>query len=311
MKEFPSLKSTPSEERAKALDACNEQLRLQIDTFARNQIVGEHPEWMQETLHKKEAEKVRVNICSKGAVYPFEDIDNGIKLVELLQGVSIGEKASFYSPDKESYYVVTVLEKPTKKEIMTFEESLKQDWIGKFLDKKLEDAYPDVRKKDPSLFQLADGSWKAFRNVYDEVGALVYQMAPAEKNRFSDYASSRLISFMEEARKSVIKEGDKSPYLTAQGDPLKDQWVLVKCNQDIKRSDRTTFSKGAVFETAAGQWSPVLPSSQGDVTFFKLVKKTGNPDSITDQLNDGQKMLSMDAKRLLMTQVLSRIAGEE
>ncbi|MFS8563920.1 MAG: hypothetical protein LVR00_06240 [Rhabdochlamydiaceae bacterium] len=101
MKEFPSLKNTLSAERAKVLDACDEQLRLKVDTFARNQIVGEHPEWMQEALHKKEAEKVRVNICSKGAVYPFEDIDNGSELVELLQGVSIGEKASFYSPDKE------------------------------------------------------------------------------------------------------------------------------------------------------------------------------------------------------------------
>jgi hypothetical protein len=206
---------------------------------------------------------------------------------------------------------VTVLEKPTKKEIMTFKESLKQDWIGNLLDKKLEDAYPDVRKKDPSLFQLADGSWKALGNVYDEVGSLVYQMVPSEKIRFSDYASSKLISFMEEARKSVIKEGEKSPYLIGQGDPLKDQWLLLKCDQDIKRSDRTTFSKAAVFEIPTGEWSPVLPSSQGDVTFFRLVKKTENPDPITDQVSDGQKMLSMDAKRLLMTQVLSRIAGEE
>ena len=311
MKEFSSIKSTPLEERTNTLDALDPSLRLQIDTFARNQIVNEHPEWTQEALHKIDPEKVRVNVCSRGSIYPFEDIDNGAKLAALLQGVAMGEKASFYSPSKESYYVVTVLEKPSKKEIMTFDESLKDDWIGKLLDKKLEDAYPDVRKKDPSLFQLSNGSWKAFRNVYDEVGSLVYQMAPTDKTLFSEYAAHKLASFMEEARKSVIKEGETSPYLTPHGDPLKDQWLLLKCDQTVKRSDRTTFSKGEIFKTPLGSWSPVLPSSQGDVTFFRLVSKTKSPDSITDQLTEGQRMLSMDAKRLLMTQVLDRMNEEQ
>jgi hypothetical protein len=307
VKEFPSLKNTQLEERLKVLDALDGQTRVKIDTFARNQIANEHPEWIQEALQKTDPEKINVNISSKGAIYPFEDIESGSTLVDLLQGVAVGEKASFYSPGKESYYVVTVLEKPSKKEIMTFEESLKGDLIGTLLDKKLEDAYPDVRKKDPALFQISNGSWKAFKNVYDEVGALVYQAIPHEKNRFSEYASSRLAAFMEEARKSVIKEGLSSPYLTAQGNPLQDQWLLLKCDQSVKRSDRTTFSKEKIFEIPAGEWSPVIPSSQGDVTFFRLIQKTQAPDSIKEQITEGQKILSMDARRLLMRQVLARM----
>ncbi len=310
VKEFPVLKNASSD-RLKFLDTLDDKLKIQIDTFARAHIVEAHPEWIQEVLQKTDSEKRHVNICTQGATTPFDDIENGSKLVELLQGVTIGEKISFYSPDKKSYYVVTVLEKPVKKEIMTFEESLKGDLIGKLLDKKLEEAYPDVRKKDPSLFQLSNGSWKAFKNVYDEVGALVYQdalkIAPNQVSHFSEYAASRLAGFMEEARKSVMKEGSLSPYLASQGDPLKDQWQLIKCDQEIKRSDKTTFAKGDMFETEDGKWSQVLLSSQGDVTFFKLLKKTVAHESITEQINEGQKFLSMDAQRLLMNQVLSRI----
>lgn len=310
VKEFPILKNATSD-RLKFLDTLDEKLKLQIDAFTRAHIVQAHPEWLDEALQKTQSQKQVVNICMQGACDPFDDIDSGAQLAELLQGVAIGEKTSFYSPDKKSYYVTTVLEKPVKKKIMTFEEALKGDLIGKLLDKKLEEAYPDVRKKEPSFFQLSNGSWKAFKNVYDEVGALVYQdvlkISPSQISHFSEYAANKLAGFMEEARKSVMKEGSLSPYLTSCKDPLKDQWQLIKCDQEIKRSDKTGFAKGNMFETEDGTWSQVLLSSQGDVTFFKLLKKTKVPDPITEQITEGQRFLSLDAQRLLMNQILSRI----
>lgn len=310
--EFPILGKNEAgsrEGRFQALEGIDPQLRLKIDRSARNQIVAMHPEWIEEALQKTSSEKVQVGIRSKGSTYPFTDIENPSTLLTFLYQAPIGEKLPIFTSEKDVFYKITVLEKPQKKEIMTYQEA--DNVLGELLDKQLEEGYASVRKKYPEEFQLKDGSWKPFHEVKDLVGAKVFsdflKYIAQETSSLDEYSSRRLASFMEEAKRSIREKGDNSPYLTLSEDPLKDQWRLVKRSTTIKRSDTSNFIKEEMFSATEGAWSSVSTPLNGDTAFFRLLNRQTAQDGVSEQIDEGQRILSMDAKRLLMHQVLERI----
>lgn len=314
IKEFPILeKNNPSdrESRFHALEEVDSDLRLKIDRYARSQIVAAHPEWIEEALQKAPLEKIHVGIRSRGAVYPFLNVDDSAVLLTHLQQGQVGEALPIFTSDQEVFYRITLLNKPEKKEIMTYEEALQDDLLGELLDRQLEEAYTAVRKRDPELFQLKEGGWRPFKEVRDLVGMKVFsdflKGITEQTVDLSYYSSHRLSFFMEEAKKSVKDKGDDSPFVKSTGDPLKDQWLLVKRSATIKRSDPTALSKEELFTANEGQWSSISTPPNGDVAFFRLVSKEASQEVIETQVNEGQRMLSMDAKRFLMHQVLERI----
>jgi hypothetical protein len=187
------------------------------------------------------------------------------------------------------------MEKPQQKEILTFAEALQEGILSALLDKKLEEAYPGVRRKDTGAFQFEDGKWKPFSDVKDQVGALVY--ADLIK-------SNRLVHHVEETQTRLF---DDPSILIPSGDPLKDQWLLVKSTVELKRSDATPYAKEEMFAAPEGHWSSVYSPDSGDISFYRVVKREKSSDSIAEQIDQGQKILSMDARRHLMVQLLDRM----
>lgn len=312
--EFPILeKNNPfdRESRFRALEEIDPDLRLKIDRHTRSQIVAAHPEWIEEALQKASFEKVRIGIRSRGAVYPFLNVEDPSALLTHLQQGSVGEILPIFTLDQEMFYRITVLEKSEKKEIMTYEEALQDDLLGELLDKQLEEAYTAVRKKEPELFQLKEGGWKSFKDVKDLVGMKVFsdflKGITEQTVDLNYYSSHRLSFYMEEAKKSIKDKGDSSPFVKSTGDALKDQWLLVKRPATIKRSDPTSLSKEELFTANEGHWSSISMSPNGDIAFFRLLGREVSQEAFENQVSEGQRILSMDAKRFLMHQLLERI----
>ena len=86
----------------------------------------------------------------------------------------------------------------------------------------------------------------------------------------SDTDENRLVKWMQEAQKSVQKEGEQSIYLLKTGNRLTDQWTLVKTSQTLKRSDSTSLPKAELFSMAVGSWSTSIDAK--NLSFFQLVK---------------------------------------
>lgn len=302
---FPMLDKAGTdkkEARFKALEEQEPSLRRQIDRFMQEQIVTLHPEWKKEILQQKAKEKQNARILSKGASPPFEEIEETQELLKLLYSAKEGETFSFTTPDREVEYLITVIEKPTKKEIMTFEESLEGDWIGTLLDKKLQGVYPEVRKKEPSIFQDKQGNWKSFESVKDQVGSLVYADLLKEIS-----FNHRMKPFLEEGKKNILQKQDNSPYLVQTQDRIRDQFCLIKTVKEVKRESAGPLPKEEIFSLAEGAWSTIFCSGNGNLSFCRLLKKENNPESVTELCSKGQEILSRDAKRLLMIQLLEEM----
>jgi len=297
------------EERLVALDAIEETLRLKIDEKARACLISLHPEWCLAALNRVELQDLWVGIRSKGAVSPFDDIEETAAFTELLYAAPIGEKKLYTSPGQETYYLVAVLEKPAKKEVMTFAQALEGDLLDALLDRKLEEAYPSIRKREPSVFQLENGSWKPFKDVKDQVGLRYFAdgFKKSGKQGIEEAALHALEAFVSAARASLKELGTASPFIQATGNALRDQWLLERQEREVKRSDHAAFAKEAAFALKEGEWSDIHLPANGDLSFFCLLKREKSTDSIGEQMEEGQRILSMDAKRLLMHQILDRI----
>ncbi|HEX2579523.1 MAG TPA: SurA N-terminal domain-containing protein [Rhabdochlamydiaceae bacterium] len=309
--EYPILSKTQGatrEERYAALEAVDPNMRLKIDRFARSCLINQHPEWIEEALLKASSQKQKVALRSRGHAAPFDDIEDTAKLRAYLEKAKVGEPGPFFSQNGQTYYRIVVWNKPAAKEVMTFQEALENDWLGQLLDEKLQTAYADVRKMDPESFKLPNGSWKAYSDVRDRVGALVYADV---LNQISDeelilerYPGRRFAIWMQNARKTIKEKGNESPFLKTTGQPLVDQWALVQQTKEIKRSDSTSLPKTEMFNVTEGKWSKVSIPQNGDVAFYRLIKKGVAEAAIQEKVIEGQKLLGMDAKRVLMHQIL-------
>jgi GcvH upstream region-like protein len=312
--EYPILGRTLGETRAErhlALDALEPNVRLKIDRFARGCQVDQHPEWIEEALLKATSQKQQIALRSRGHVAPFDEIEDTTELRAYLEKSQIGQSESFFSPNGQTYYRIVVWNKPESKEVMTLQEALEGDWLGQLLDDKLQAAYSDIRKNDPGTFKLDNGSWKSFSDVRDRVGALVYAdlltQISDEELSLDQYPAYRFALWMQNAKKTIKTKGKESPFLKTTGQPLYDQWTLVQQIKDIKRSDSTTLSKIEMFKASVGKWSKVSTPQNGDVAFYKLIKKGVTEAAVREKVIEGQKLLGMDAKRTMMHQILSQM----
>ncbi|HEY5234832.1 MAG TPA: hypothetical protein VIJ14_01535, partial [Rhabdochlamydiaceae bacterium] len=309
--EYPVLARTQGEtreERYAALEAVEPNVRLKIDRFARSCLINQHPEWVEESLLKTSSKKQQIALRSRGHVAPFDEIEDTAMLLAYLEKAQIGEPGPFFTQDGQTYYRIVVWNKPQSKEVMTLQEALEGDWLGQLLDEKLQTAYADVRKKDPGTFKLENGSWKSFSDVRDHVGSLVYadllNQISDEELSLDQYPAQRFAGWMQNAKKTIKTKGKESPFLKTTGHPLIDQWTLIQQTKDIKRSDSTTFPKTEMFKAREGKWSKVSTPQNGDVAFYKLIKKGVTEAAVREKVIEGQKLLGMDAKRVLMHQIL-------
>lgn len=310
-KEFPGV--MPNEivdrkERVKLLEGVDAQLRFKMDEKAREFLVLSSPKRYEEALNQKASEKMWVGIRCSGAMPPFEDIGETEPLLRFLSQAPLEEPLTYIPPNGKAFYRISLIEKPSHKEIVTFEEALKGDALDRLLDQKLDQVYATVRKKDPHPFQTDKGGWKPLRDVQDLVG-LKYFVLPFRKDKqgLEEAALHSLKDFLQEALVNLRKEGSASSFIQPTGDPLKDQWILVQDQVTVKRSEHTTFAKEKAFTLAEGDWSEIDLPVNGDLSFFQLVKRETSTDAIKDQMEEGQKILSTDAKRVLMHQILDQI----
>jgi GcvH upstream region-like protein len=309
--EYPILSRTQGQTRAEryaALEAVEPGLRLKIDRFARSNLINQHPEWIEEALLKSTSEKQQVAIRLRGQAAPFNEIEDTSALRAYLQNATVGEAGSFFTQDQQTYYRIVVWNKPVSKEIMTMQEALTGDWLGQLLDEKLQNAYAEVRKKDPALFKSDNDSWKPFSDVRDHVGALVYadllRQISDKPLALGHYPIQRFVPWMRSAKKAVETSGSESPFLKMTGQPLLDQWILVQKTKEIKRSDSTTLSKAEMFTSSEGRWSEISVPENGDLAFYRVVKKGSSAPTVKDKVAEGQRLLGMDARRVLMHQIL-------
>lgn len=343
-KEFPELgnkKAVSRDERFAALDSLDDKSRAKVDSFARKAIVENHPEWLDTALQEADAKRLTLGLHLKGGKTPFAGLRKNEELMRLLDKAPLGVQdisLSKFSADGNIYYRITVVDRSSEQEILTFGDAQKDGVLDELLDKQLEAYYQQVRDSHPKEFQQDDKSWKPYAEVKDQVADLYFAkilkairndyaaaIAPAKvpDPMLSDISASlRFYSYMREFQAKARKDPKAAePYLqltevVAGADKLPpryglaDQWKLEKIAYQSERGNEGgDVDLTEVFALAPNSWSKVHTPANGDLNVFYLVAKGNDaaPESLGERVSTAHRLLSDDAQRVLMQHVLHEI----
>ena len=168
--EITSAKADTQQLRLAALNSADEKVRSKIDHFARMKMVEEQPTKVKFALETASAQTAFVGLKLKGSALPMPGIKESPELIALLENAALkgdtpnpaNERLNFYSTGGDHFYRIQVLQRNPSKKVLTFAEASTDGTLDRLLDKKLEDSYPDMRRKDSKYFQLSDGGMETF-----------------------------------------------------------------------------------------------------------------------------------------------------
>jgi GcvH upstream region-like protein len=327
--QFPVLthaeRQLSREERLKALDALEEAERLKVDQFARHQIILARPQMIEEALQNTPPKVMPLNIRAKSESFPLEGIEDPQALKALFERAPL--KAAYeplqrYTQDQSNYYRFSLIDRSSSKEIMTFAGASQEDILDRLLDTRLEEAYPEMRKKDPASFQREGGGFKSFAEVKDQIGAKVYgdllkmieekhREVKGNEKSLNAYATHRLLSHIKEAKLQLQASAEADAFISRQSDAREEftsQWRLVKQREEVVRSAPFILDKEKLFSLKEGEFSELSSQEPGDIAFCQLIEKKQEDQVMTEEeLEAVKRPLAAAARRAFLKQLLAEI----
>lgn len=332
IKKFPDLamhRALTREDRYKILQSVDADTARQIDSFVRESMISENPEWLVNALANSPIHDFNVAINLNGGTLPLEGIADPQKFMRLLDDAindkdGAKEKLACYTQNGKTYYKFAVLERAPERKLATFVEASVA--IDKILDKRLEDHYRQIRDNNSKKYKDDKGNWKPLKTVSNDVAEDMFAkliktmindmskqgIAPASgESKGAFCATHRFYSYANDARKAIIGDSEKEKeFLQKKEIPLSastDQWRLEKISAAYTRNEDAPKLPEELFGLKSGSWSNVFALDNGDVNFFYVVKSAPGEVAVADFLERGQELLSADAQRYLMVDLLKLI----
>ncbi len=322
------------EGRDSALEALDRDTRKSIDRLAKRSIVDGHPEWFEEAFARAETQTVEFGFRLKGGTLPFVgNIDREVLLEQLHAAPLKQELGShvaplLYTADGEHFYKIILVKNPSEPTIVSFVDASRDGTLDVLLDRRLGDAYPDIRKKYPAKFRT-EGGWKPLKEVQDLVGFYVFsdllEAVARDAERFGVtwpeekdsvlaqdlYVKYRLYGYMREALAAIRATGSDEGWTCEAGQPreeLKDQWKLSKHSRSLQRGEAQRFGLDIAFKLEQGDWSSLFSPEQGHHQFVHLREVVMDGQEEADHLlSQGRELLSIDARRCVMEELIERM----
>lgn len=332
--ELSALKAEDKQARLTQLSGLDPAVRTKVDQFARSKMIDAQPDKVRLALELAPVKSSTVSLKLKGSDLPFPGLEESSELVALLEHAALkseapntaSERLNFYTSDAKNYCSIQVISREPTKKVLTFAEAARNGTLEKLLDKRLEEAYPDVRKRDFHAFQSPQGGWKPFREVKDAVAKLYFSdLLKSVEDNYRDqfgmlpgkegdlplnfYSNARMLVWMKAAQQKIQANPEDASWLKsgAEADSLAAQWLLEKVEKRVERSSKVSFSKEEMFSLESNQWSTVKMGESGDLAFF-FVKEKGNASLAPhESVEFGHQVLSFDARRDMMGELLARI----
>ncbi len=308
------------EERFAALEQLDAKERAEIDRASREQILAQHPSKMKEFLEASEKKTLSIAVTKSGLDLPFQGLKNPSSFVLMLEASNLQEKIDMYTEDQQHYYSFSVLERAPAKNVKTYAEANASGALRRMLDKKLENAYPEVRKKDSLTYMKKDGSWKPFSEVSEKVAKAVF--APTIKAIVAEYktihgkepskeqleSSSFYTEYWMSAFLQKARLDQESGLASNAEDSLSSQWNLVP-EEDIL--ERGKYAALASLPFVEGSWSPVLSLVSGRPCFFQVLQTLPRASVTEAEMEILKAPMKKEAEKKLFDRLFSEIESKQ
>lgn len=311
---FPELKS--SLEHRQVLDQLDSSTLVLIDQAARLEMVRQNKELIMQALQQRPMQTVELSVrkkqLSKG---PYSFLLANKEFTEFLENAPLGSMQECYSIDANTFYRIELLKRSEEKELLSFEEACQDGTLDSLLDQQLEEAYPRIRKGKETLFLQANGVFKPFYEVKEQIARIVYEplllaieqeyltiseQLPGMSKQLPGvfYAKYRLYGFMK-AIKQQLELGNVIK--------LPKQWDLLSTSSCISRSQKFDFPTSDWMEIPVNGWSAISVGSSGSLAFAKICSQGTLEKLPLEKIEQGFQLLSLDTGRDVMRHLLQKI----
>ena len=276
------------EGRLVKLDALNPQERGIIDAYAREKIVEQHGEWINEALDEAPMNSETLHVAKSGDREPLEGISHLSAFAQLLKEES--EKLKGFTDDQKHFYRIEVVKQSQGPNLLTFEQAIDAGVLGNMLSKKLEQSYKQIREQSRTTFQDEKGNWKKWYDVKDDIAKIAY----------IDPLNKRLEAYLKE-QQALYKT--KAPAIEGFGK----QWELEVTSHTLKRAQEHHFLNDEMLKKDPQSWTGIIKSKQGDLLFAFIERKNENTLPGSEYVKAAQEILSYEAKAHLFNELLNQI----
>jgi GcvH upstream region-like protein len=241
-----------------------------------------------------------------------------------------------YSEDEMTYYRFHLLDRDEEIHLLTFAKAKEAALLDKLTENHLEKVYPILRKENPSQFQDVSGAWKPLEEVKHTVAYLAYKEMldtfesaytklgkELPQDRFETpeqfYPSHYLYPYIQTVQNDLrARDDQKSPYLLkteiankadrlSSLPPLEQQWNLSLETTTYKNYEKSPWFDESLFSMVEKGWSPIQATVDGKLHFFQLQEKQQPEETYLDQIKKGRQILSVEAERFLMIELLDEL----
>lgn len=354
LQEFRDLalhEAKTQEERFAALQSLDGKARIQVDAFARRQIVTSHPEWLEQAMEEAEPAAVFLQLRLAGGKLSLEGVRDRTGLMMLLDNVELdadpdGELALF-SQNARHYHRIKVLERSSSLELLSFAEASSQKVLEEILDRQLASHYQNIRESNPVVFRAQDGQWRPLAEVREEVARNYFQNVvervngqyhewrkeqPAterdrEKQQHSTEedraAARRFVQVLLAAREALHKDSSaeavwvQESTAPSESDGLpprpeaEAQWKLIKRQLTIYRNSEDIIDPEEAFTLIQDDWSIVHTPSTGSLFFYQRGAPVEQHVSISQQMDRGRELLAQEARRSFFGKFMGELESGE
>lgn len=255
------------------------------------------------------------------------------------EAIAARKDLEMFTSDGEIYYRFHILDRDLDKTVLTFAEVNRLGILDTMLDAHLEKCYEKLKPSHVALFKTEEGNWKKLKEVENEVGRLVYSdllkaiendaekmhiMLPGDRHENLDgfYPRHRLFAYMRSAHRDIKRVGEGSSYLFQDVTPpsedtltakqeLVAQWGVVKEGQIFKNHEKSPWFNSDIFAMVEQSWSDVALRESGRLSFFQLKEKSVPNGNFSTEMKQGQAILSREAERLLMSEILDELKEKQ
>lgn len=313
-KTFPEIGD--SSDRRQVLDQLDFLVLNSIDQVARLEMVRQNKELITQVLKQQPMQtttlSVRKQQLAKG---PYFSLLANKEFMNFLENSPLGSVEECYSVDANTYYRVELVAREEQKELVSFEEAFQDGTLDSILDEQLEKAYPKARKGQGALFLQANGNFKPFSEVKEQIARIIYEPLllaieqgyikafdelPGTSKQLpgSFYCKYRLYEFMHAVKQQLEKENAVN---------LPKQWELLSTSSHISRSQKLDFPTDNWFEIPVNQWSAISVGSSGSLAFAKVRSKGDLKELCLEKIEQGCQVLSLDTCRDVMRHLLQKV----
>jgi hypothetical protein len=329
--QFLSAQALSSHARHQVLDQLDAKTRLEVDAFAQACMIDQDPERVQAALDRASLRQAQFGLRSIGKLGPFDQIKNREHFLEQLRTAPLDNKetSSFYdcSEDQGVYYWIHLLSRSDEHTVLNFVQADEDGTLDRMLEKRLEEAYPEIRRKNRAYFQRSDGTWKPLKEVKEKVCKLFFPglfkaiedsqpglaglfLAKEMEVPSSFYTQYCFYPFLTTIKKQLEENVDSSSWVQTpeeQDRSLLGQWKLIKTSRTVERNSDFIFAKEQMFQVPVNGWSPVEIGSFGSIAFYQVIAEMEGSIAPMSGIEKSHDLLSADAKRHFLSEFLETI----